>query len=158
MGAKIRDAILEDYKYIKILINQVHNLHYSNRPDIYINTSEPLNFDEYKSILNDNKKIKLIAEYKDKAVGFCIVTIKGSSENLLLVPRKIAYMETLCVHQDYRRRGIGRLLFNEALKRVKLFDADSLELMVWSFNESAIRFYKNMGMKSQYLKMEMKIE
>lgn len=158
MEVKIRDAIFEDYNEIKILMNQVHNLHCKNRPDIYIDTNEPLKKGEFKEIINDSNKIVLLAEYQDIVVALCIITIKEPFENPILVSRKVAFMEDLCVHKDYKRKGIGRVVYNEALKRIKLFDIDSLELMVWSFNESAIKFYENMGMKPQYLKMEMKID
>ncbi|QTL97862.1 GNAT family N-acetyltransferase [Iocasia frigidifontis] len=158
MEVKIREANFEDYNEIKILMNQVHNLHCQNRPDIYVDTNEPLKKEEFKEIVNNSNKIVLLAECQDKVVALSIITIKEPSENPILVSRKVAYMEDLCVHKDYKRRGIGKMVYNEALKRIKLLDIDSLELMVWSFNKSAIKFYENMGMKPQYLKMEMKID
>lgn len=42
MNYIIRDAVFEDYAGISVLISQVHNLHYQNRPDIYLDTKIPL--------------------------------------------------------------------------------------------------------------------
>lgn len=35
--------------------------------------------------------------------------------------------------------------------------AETLELYVWGFNSSAIQFYKKMGMKIQFLRMEQQL-
>ena len=35
---------------------------------------------------------------------------------------------------------------------------DNIELMVWGFNENAIKFYKNLGMSIKNLRFELKIQ
>ena len=90
-------------------------------------------------------------------MGLCIISIRPISSNIALVPRKVAYMENLCVHQDYRKQSIGKRLFNEAKERALEFKLESLELMVWEFNENAIDFYENQGMNTRSRIMEMKL-
>jgi len=90
-------------------------------------------------------------------VGLCIISIRPISSNIALVPRKVVYMENLCVHQDYRKQGIGKRLFIEAKKRTLEFNVDSLELMVWEFNKNAVDFYENQGMNTRSRIMEMKL-
>jgi diamine N-acetyltransferase len=158
MEILVRDFTFDDFESINMLMNQVHTLHLENRPDIYVKTDCPLSENDFKNIVIDQNSIAILAENSDQILGFCIVTIRQPSKNPILVPRKIAYMEDLCVRQDYQNKGIGKQLYSEVLNRIKSYDVDSLELMVWSFNESAIEFYKNMGMEYKSYIMEFKLQ
>ena len=53
--------------------------------------------------------------------------------------------------------GIGTLLYNETVRLAKERGADTLMLTVWAFNESAMRFYKGLGMTERNINMEMKL-
>ena len=157
MDILIRDFTFDDFELINMLMNQVHKLHLDNRPDIYAESDYPLSETDYKSIVQDQNSIAILAECNGDILGFCIVTIKQPSKNPVLVPRRIAYMEDLCVREDYQKKGLGKQLYSEVLNRIKNFDVASLELMVWSFNEGAIEFYKNMGMTPRSYIMEIKL-
>ena len=157
MGILLRDFKPGDFESINILMNQVHKLHLENRPDVYVEIDSPLSENDFNNIVQDQNSIAILAEDNDEILGFCIVTIRQPSKNPVLVPRKIAYMEDLCVRQDYQKKGLGKQLYTEVLNRSKSFGVDSLELMVWSFNEGAIEFYKNMGMAPKSYIMEFKL-
>lgn len=157
LDIQIRDIIFEDFNAIKNLMIQVHTLHQQNRPDIYEASKNPLLKSDFRNIVENKNIISIAAEIDSTIVGFCIVTIRPPSENPLIVSRKTAFMEDICVHSDYHRKGIGKLIYNEILRRLKILGIESLELMVWSFNESAIQFYKNMGMNPRSIIMETKL-
>lgn len=157
MEILLRDFTFDDFESINILMNQVHKLHLENRPDIYVEIDSPLSENDFKNIVRDENSIAILVENNGEILGFCIVTIRQPSKNPVLVPRRIAYMEDLCVRQDCQNKGIGKQLYCEVLNRIKKFDVDSLELMVWSFNEGAIGFYKNMGMTAKNYIMEIKL-
>ena len=53
--------------------------------------------------------------------------------------------------------GIGTALLYASEAEAKRRDAESLELMVWSFNKSAMRFYESAGMTVRSLVMEKKL-
>lgn len=59
---------------------------------------------------------------------------------------KAVYMERLGVHAAYGRRGIGRLMVQEAMRLAKLQDAEYLRLFVVVGNEPAIRLYESVGL------------
>lgn len=157
MEILLRDFTFDDFESINILMNQVHKLHLENRPDIYVKIDTPLSENDFKNIVQNENAIAILAENNGEILGFCIVAIRQPSKNPILVPRKIAYMEDLCVRQDYQNKGLGKQLYTEVLNRIRKFDVDSLELMVWSFNEDAIAFYKNMGMTPKSYIMEVKL-
>lgn len=157
MEISVRNFALEDFESINLLMKQVHKLHLENRPDIYAEIDNPLSENDFKNIVQDENSVAILAENNGEILGLCIVTIRQPSKNPVLVPRKVAYMEDLCVRQDCRKKGIGRRLYSEVLDRIKSIDVDSLELMVWSFNEGAIEFYKSMGMTPRNYMMEVKL-
>lgn len=42
----------------------------------------------------------------------------------------VAFIEDFCVDRDYQRRGIGKTLYEEAVERATMWQADSLDLNV----------------------------
>jgi len=67
-------------------------------------------------------------------------------------------IDDLCVDEKYRKKGIGKRLFEEVKTYSKENGINFIELMVWEFNENARKFYENMGMKIRINRMEYKIE
>src|SRR5699024_774682 len=94
------------------------------------------------------------AEEDGKVAGYCTVTMREPSANPVLQPRRIAWMEELCVAAGYRRRGIGEILMKAAECEAKQRGAEKIELMVWAFNDSAENFYQKMGMSPRASIME----
>lgn len=112
---------------------------------------------EIINIANNDNVISILAETNNIIIGICIVTIKPIPNNLSLVKRKVAYMEDLCVHENYRNSGVGTELFNEVKDRLSKLNIDSLELMIWQFNSNAMKFYENKGMTIRSSIMELKL-
>lgn len=58
-------------------------------------------------------------------------------------------MNELTVNEKYRGQGIGKYLFEFVIKKGREFKVQSIDLTVAEFNQSAIEFYKNIGMKTR---------
>ena len=56
---------------------------------------------------------------------------------------KCLFLEDIVVNQDYRGKGIGKLLFDEVVKVAADNNCKSLEWQVLEWNTPAIEFYKN---------------
>lgn len=152
----IRDLTIDDFEQYNNIMFEMHSLHADNRPDIYRVIDKPTDkkaWDYEKSLTADNM-IMFGVEDNGNIIGICQMTIREPSENKAIVTRKRAYINQICVSENYRRKGIGTLLYNEAVKRAKEQKADCLELMVWDFNKNAIGFYKSLGMTVQHRIME----
>lgn len=54
------------------------------------------------------------------------------------------YLEDLVVKEQYRRKGIGRLLFEALAAEARAFGAQRLQWQVLDWNEPALRFYRKM--------------
>ncbi len=53
-----------------------------------------------------------------------------------------------------KKKGIGKKLYNYLLDKAKKEGIDAIELNVWSFNSSAIKFYESLGMTIKNMKFE----
>ena len=152
----IRKAGIDDFEQTHRIVMQVHNLHLKNRRDIYKDVN-PLTIDEFKEDITSDNKLYLVAESNENVVGICFSTIKIITDNRIINDKKIVYIENICVDVNERKKGIGKMLYNETIKIAKNIKANSIELMVWKFNEEAINFYKNLGMEIKNIRFEKKI-
>ena len=105
----------------------------------------------FQEMVENEDMISVVAEENNTIVGICFVSMR---EKTCMVKRRTAYMDDLCVDEAFRGKGIGRILFAHAKKRAKEMGAERMDLMVWNFNESALKFYEEMGMKPQRYIME----
>ena len=152
----IRKAETSDFQGVHKLIMQVHKLHVNERSDLYKDI-DPMNFDEFKIELSNSNNIYLVAEFKSEIVGICFSQIKELSNNKIMKDRKILHIENICVDKNHQKKGIGKKLYKEIVQIAKERNIKNIELMVWEFNENAIKFYKNLGMSIKNLKFEQKI-
>lgn len=107
--------------------------------------------------LLSNKSIEFIVILKEKEiVGYSIIRYTEIINMNLINDRYFAYMEEICIGGEHRGQGLGKILFNYCYDLVKDKGAEGLELGVWSFNKSAIEFYKSMGMVEMTIRMEKK--
>ena len=151
----IRDLTIADFDAVNDLFMQLHDLHVEHRPDLYRRIDKPATTRawDYEASLEDKDIIMLGAEADGKIVGFCITEIRRS-ESKALVPRISAHIKNLAVDRNYRRQGIGKALYDAAVTRGKAYGAGAVELEVFSFNDSAIAFYRSLGMTVQSCTME----
>ncbi len=77
----------------------------------------------------------LLAMDGDEAVGLCATGINGDNNQL----------RTLYILPEYQKMGIGRMLWNEALKRFD--DGKDIIVQVATYNDNAIGFYKKLGFR-----------
>ncbi len=111
---------------------------------------------EFKRRLHSKKIIKLVSVNNKKIDGFVFAEV-GNVGGELTERRKIVHIHEIGVTKSSRGLGIGTSLINEVRTIGKMKNAKEIILSVWSFNESAINFYKKNGFDIQTLRMESKI-
>ena len=149
----IREMLLEDYEEVKELFYEVHNLHLENRPDIYID-GNPLPLKYFEELLNDKENLNYVYILDNKVVGVLTADIKTTMDNYIIKSRRVCFIESLGVKENYQHQGIGRKLYEYLKNEVKSKNIDAIELNVWGFNENAIRFYESLGMNIKNIKYE----
>ena len=60
---------------------------------------------------------------------------------------RVATLEDMIIHKDYRRKGLGKELFQEAIDFSKKRNCLRLTLLTGRNNEVAIKFYQHFGLK-----------
>lgn len=83
--------------------------------------------------------------------------MRGNAGDAVTLSRVRAVMEELAVLPQAQGMGIGTALLYASEAEAKRRGAESLELMVWSFNKSAMRFYESAGMTVRSFVMEKKL-
>jgi len=78
-----------------------------------------------------------IIEFEKNIAGFIILQVAGTFSG---------YIQTICIDEAYRGKGLGKILLQYCEKRVLKF-SPNLFICVSSFNKGAIRLYYEFGFK-----------
>ena len=110
MNLKVREAISNDYNDVSNLTIEVHNLHFKNRPDVYVDVNNPLLKEHFNDLLNTNNTKLFVVENMDnrELVGYSIVKIMNTQSMPILIPRKFAFIDDFCTKSSYKKNGIGK--------------------------------------------------
>ena len=90
----------------------------------------------------------IVAEIKGEIVGMAFYYIRYSTWS-----GKTFYLEDFFVKKDFRRKGVGSLLFEECIRMTKKINANSMVWQVLNWNKPAISFYKkyNAELKNDWI-------
>jgi len=92
--------------------------------------------------LSQRGAFSFVAEVEERVVAFVLAYQKKPL---------IGHIVTLDVHPDFRRRGIGQRLMDQAEQRLRARGAERMILEVGVQNDAALRFYEKLGYRRQRL-------
>jgi diamine N-acetyltransferase len=142
----IREAAADDYEVLCELFDEVDALHRDNLPQIFQKPTGPVwEQEHYRGLLTDEDVGLFVAEVNERAVGFVHAFIRDTPAIPILVPRRVAIVNSLGVKSDYRGGGIGRMLMHRIDEWAMVKGAVAIELNVHEFNRGAISFYRKLG-------------
>lgn len=157
MDIKIEKANNNDINDILILLNEVLEIHHTIRPDIFNSGKTKYSSEELIEIINNKLTPVFVAKDNDKLLGYAFLEIKITKDIPYLCDNLSIYIDDLCIKKEYRKNGIGKLLFNYVKDYAKSINANSITLNVWYGNDLAIKFYNDLGMKPLKTTMEYKL-
>ncbi|MEK7590135.1 MAG: GNAT family N-acetyltransferase [Patescibacteria group bacterium] len=147
----IRKAATKDAIGILELMKQLIDLHHRLDP-YYKQFSQYRNLRDYiNEAATSRDKILLVAEEDNAVLGYIIGTIEETP--FYATEDKIGAIADATVAEQYRRRGVLRLLFNEALAWFNKKGIKRIELSVDARNEAAVAAWKKLGFKDYKLRM-----
>lgn len=152
----IRQATINDCEALTPLFVQLANLHITGRPDIF-KAAPKLAKKDFKKFIKSDNRYFTVAEINGEIIGISNWQLKKCCDNETLSDRTFAVIDEIIISESHRRKGYGKLLFEETVKLASEKGADSIELYVWNFNEDAKKFYEALGMKPQRTLLELKI-
>ena len=98
----------------------------------------------------------ILAQYNGEVIGmvlyyYCFSSWKG----------KMLYIDDIVVTKKFRRKGVGKVLFDFLMKEAKMEEAQQVRFHVLDWNEPALNFYKkyfNLSIENQWLTCKIGIE
>ncbi len=149
----VRFATADDFESVSRLSTQLAHSHIKGRPDILKAASKP-NKREFKKSIKKNQFYYTVIENGGEIIGLCKWQLSVVRENKTFSDRTFAMIWEIIIAENYRHKGLGKLLFNKVAELAKDKGATSVELYVWEFNENAQKFYQSIGMKPQRILLE----
>lgn len=140
------------------LLRQVGQVHHEGRPDLFRAGAQKYNEEELEAILADETRPVFVACQAEKVLGYGFCILKETKDSTVLCDHKSLYIDDLCVDESCRGQHIGTMIYTRIAEYAGKLGCDSVTLNVWAFNESAMGFYRSLGMRDRNIYMEMKLE
>jgi ribosomal protein S18 acetylase RimI-like enzyme len=100
---------------------------------------------EFRQSVDDEAAVFLIAEDEDGPVGFAFSTMRAPSP--IFAGGAVGELEVLVVTPERRGEGVGEELTRRSLDGLRALGATTLRVIVLAGNESALRFYRRLGIE-----------
>ncbi len=143
LNVHLRNAIINDAGQIYVLICQLEN-----------KTMDRAYFDRtFEQNLQSPEIFYRVLEGNERIIGFVSMHI----QNLLHHEGKVAEVQELCVEENYRNRGFGKILLEEAILEAKRRNCELIELAANNKREDAHRFYEREGWERSHFKFTRKL-
>ena len=140
------------------LLQQVGQVHHLGRPDIFRAGAQKYDVSMLKALLQDADSPIFIAEDNDQVLGYGFCKLKRHAGDPIFTDTLELYIDDLCVEETCRGQHIGSAVYQHICHFAREIGCYNITLNVWSFNESALKFYEKCGMKPQRIFMETVLE
>ena len=150
----IRRASAPDAGRINDLLRQVAAVHSRIRPDLFKSGQKKYTDEELLAIIRDDQRPIFVAVESGQVLGYAFCVFQQHVDDNILTDVKTLYIDDLCVDEAARGKGIGRALYDFAVRFARESGCYNLTLNVWAGNDPAQRFYEAMGLKPQKTGME----
>jgi ribosomal protein S18 acetylase RimI-like enzyme len=146
--AYVRRARPGDWGTAVGLFREGDQLHVQIAPGYFRASPRPES--EWRAMLEDPNGIVFVAESRPdgRVIGLVVVRIYDTPPDPTMVPRRRGHVETLVVGSGHRRRGVGRMLMEEAVNWARSRGAVELVLTTWAGNAQAEAFYRRLGYRT----------
>lgn len=150
----VRFAKKEDYEAINALRAPVCALHSNGYPALFKPVFAKDHQERVLKMMEDPEQDVLVAEENGQLLGFAMVEyIKREETNSMYAVHE-AHIVEIGVDETSQGKGIGTALIQAVKDAAKVRGCRSVQLDVWEFNKSALRFYEKLGFVTLRRKME----
>ena len=150
----IRRADVKDIDECIKLLEQVCSVHSKIRPDLFKDGATKYSSSDLEKLFMDDTKPVFVYEIDSMVVGYGFCQIIEVNSILNPKPLKTLYIDDICIDELYRGKHIGKAIFEYIESYAKSIGCYNVTLNVWEGNDSAKKFYQNMGMNIQKTTME----
>ena len=152
----IRKAKIEDAAAIEALYTELEKDAVTYQSEHFVFSPARARSQQLEEIMKSDSQVMLVAEDSETGlvIGFAHVVFMGVKAFSCLKPQTNIYLQDLVVSGDYRNRGIGTLLLNEAKKYGTEKGADFFRTQVFPMNKAGLRFYERNGFSIKMITIE----
>jgi len=155
MDIIIRTATEKDYSQLAKLYDELNKMHSKALPHLFVKTSKtPQDLAYVRGILKNKNAVLFVAQSGEEIMGFIEATVRQPPDHPEAVKKNYAYVNDICVKNEYRRSSIGEKLMEAVEKWAIESGLSQIELNVWDFNKSAMAFFGKTGFKPLHHIME----
>lgn len=140
----IRKAKIEDFPVVFQLLSKLW-------PNQVLD--EAATRENYTERIVSSSTIYCCAESQGKIVGFCGCYVMNSFRK----ENRYAYLSSIIVEEEYRRKGIGKMLMDYAVSSAKAAGCLRMELDSGFHRVFAHQFYEKYGFERKGLKFEINL-
>lgn len=141
-----REATNVDLAAIRVLGREINALHHAAWPDVFSPSGDPQpDEDFWREMIGLPDATTFVAETAKGVIGFVNIAVVAKDKNPLLQPVAYARVGSVGVAERHRGRGIGTELMRRAEAWAAARGATRVNLIVWAFNERAVRLYEELG-------------
>ncbi len=141
----VRPFEINDIDAINVIFDEIDEMHREARPDFFKKSNEPFRTVSYYEKFGADTDELFVADIDGNIVGFLEISIKTAGNVPIMIPRKVGFVDTLAVSSRLQRSGVGAALMEQAEAWSREKGAQSVDFMVWHFNDNAIAFYEHRG-------------
>ena len=154
LNIKIREAVNTDLPYLgrlgALLVQEHHD--FDRRRFLAAKNRTPQDYASFLGTrLDDRNAVILVAENNGETIGYVYGEIEGYDYMSLRGPAGV--LNDLIVDPAYRGQGVGRLLLDTIISRLKSRGIPRVVLLTAAKNESAQRLFERIGFRRTMIEM-----
>ncbi|MDW6092584.1 GNAT family N-acetyltransferase [Vibrio rhizosphaerae] len=146
---KIRHAEVTDIDALLVLSEQIGMLHFENAPFAFNKPSAADKLFWLNMLNHDESSLFLLVESDRQVVGFLTAMMTQNDTIPFIVDCPICRVGTIVIDEKHRASGIGTKLMAACEHWAKSRGAAQIRLEVMTFNQSAQKFYQQLGFQDQ---------
>ena len=145
LSPTLRPATPADLSTVSELAEHLAAIHHEAWPSVFAPASGSGRDDaHWLASITGNGRIALVAELNGSIAGFVALAVDTETHSLFQ-PVRYARVNSICVATWARGKGVGRALMQEAEAWAMAQKASEVRLVVWAFNQAALRLYEEIG-------------
>lgn len=146
---------IKDFERINEIAKQVHELHVSWRPDIFISVDTVIPKENFENMVENNNIY--VVKYKGNIVGYITFQYEEKISHGMH-DRRILKITAIAIDEPYRGKGFGRALLEFTKTYAKKENCTDIYLSVNEENIGARKLYEKIGMTVKNINYSMKVK
>lgn len=145
LSLTVRCATAADLPMVCQIAEDLAAIHHEAWPTVFAPASGEMRDEwHWRESLSGEGRVAFVAELSGVVVGFITLACQTESHTLFQPVRSVR-VNSVCVVEQMRGKGIGRLLMQRAESWAVERGAAEVRLVVWAFNGAALKMYEELG-------------